>query len=91
MGYQDHKLFIASERPPREVGDFASGGATLKNTHSVTICSCIPFGTELEQIRAKREAMMLWAKDAVAGVGLVLFMAGAFLLTGSAQSLLSAV
>ncbi len=34
---------------------------------------------------------MLWAKDAVAGVGLVLFMAGAFLLAGSAQSLLSAV
>jgi len=35
--------------------------------------------------------MMLWAKDAVAGVGLVLFMVGAFLLAGSAQTLISSV
>jgi len=34
---------------------------------------------------------MLWARDAAAGVGLVLFMLGAFLLAGSAQSLIAAV
>ncbi len=34
---------------------------------------------------------MVWAKDVAAGVGLVLFMVGAFLLAGSAQTLISAV
>lgn len=34
---------------------------------------------------------MVWAKDVAAGVGLVLFMVGAFGLAGSLQSLISAV
>ena len=34
---------------------------------------------------------MVWAKDVAAGVGLVLFMAAAFLVAGGAQSLISAV
>ena len=59
--------------------------------HSVTFCSCICPGTEIEQTRAKREAMMLWAKDMAAGVGLVLFMVGAFLLASGAQSLINPV
>ncbi len=32
---------------------------------------------------------MVWAKDAVAGVGLVLFMAASFVLANGAQGLLS--
>ena len=39
---------------------------------------------------AKREAIMLWVKDAAAGVGLVAFMAASFLLASGAHSLLSA-
>ncbi len=34
---------------------------------------------------------MVWAKDVAAGVGLVLFMVGAFAVASGAQSLLSAV
>ena len=59
--------------------------------HSITICSCVSCGTDIEQIRARRETIMVWAKDVAAGVGLVLFMVGAFVLASGAQSLISAV
>lgn len=55
---------------------------------SITFCSCVLCGTELEQIPAKREVIMLWAKDAVAGVGLVGFMVTAFLVASGAHGLL---
>jgi hypothetical protein len=57
--------------------------------NSITFCSCIPVRTEIEQTRSKRETIMVWAKDAVAGVGLVLFMAASFVLANGAQGLLS--
>jgi hypothetical protein len=56
---------------------------------SITLCSCVPCRTKLEQNRSKRETIMVWAKDAVAGVGLVLFMAASFVLANGAQGLLS--
>jgi hypothetical protein len=56
----------------------------------VTFCSCNLMGTELEQISRKREMIMLWAKDAAAGIGLVVFMAASFLFASGAHSLLSA-
>jgi hypothetical protein len=55
----------------------------------VTFCSCVSCRTEIEQTRSKRETIMVWAKDAVAGVGLVLFMAASFVLANGAQGLLS--
>jgi hypothetical protein len=36
------------------------------------------------------EAMMAWLKDALAGIGLVVFFASSFLLTGAMQSLFGA-
>jgi hypothetical protein len=56
--------------------------------HSITFCSCIPCRTEIEQIPTRREIIMLWAKDAAAGFGLVVFMAASFLAAHGAQGLL---
>jgi hypothetical protein len=56
--------------------------------NSITFCSCILCGTELEQAPTKREVMMLWAKDAAAGVGLVVFMTASFVLAQGAHGLL---
>jgi hypothetical protein len=36
------------------------------------------------------EAMMAWFKDAAAGVGLVVFFASSFLLTGTLQAIFAA-
>jgi hypothetical protein len=36
------------------------------------------------------EAMMAWFKDAAAGVGLVVFFASSFLLTGALQTIFAA-
>jgi hypothetical protein len=55
---------------------------------SITFCSCVSCRTELEQIPTKQERVMMWAKDAAAGAGLVLFMAASFLLANGAQGLL---
>ena len=55
--------------------------------NSITFCSCISCRTEIEQIPTKREIMMMWAKDAAAGFGLVMFMAASFLAAHGAQGL----
>ena len=55
---------------------------------SITFCSCVLYGTELEQISTKREVVMMWAKDAAAGFGLVAFMMASFLAAHGAQGLL---
>jgi hypothetical protein len=53
--------------------------------NSIMICSCVPCGTKVEQIPSKREIMVMWIKDAVAGAGLVLFMVSAFVLASGAH------
>jgi hypothetical protein len=64
------------------------GVITAVSATSITFCSCIPNRTEIEHIPATREVLMLWAKDAAAGLGLVLFMAASFLAAHGAQGLL---
>jgi hypothetical protein len=54
--------------------------------NSITVCSCIPPGTKVEQNPTKREIMIMWIKDAAAGAGLVLFMVSAFLLASGAHA-----
>jgi hypothetical protein len=54
--------------------------------NSITICSCIPIGTKVEQNPTKREIRVMWIKDAAAGAGLVLFMVSAFLLASGAHA-----
>ena len=54
--------------------------------NSITVCSCIPVGTKVEQNPTKRETMVMWIKDAAAGAGLVLFMVSAFLLASGAHA-----
>ncbi len=56
--------------------------------NSITFCSCISCRTEIEQTATKREFIMMWAKDAAAGFGLVMFMAASFLAAHGAQGLL---
>ena len=58
--------------------------------NSITVCSCVPVGTKVEQNPTKREIVIMWAKDAVAGAGLVLFMVSAFLLASGAHFALGA-
>ena len=55
---------------------------------SIPFCSCMPCRTELEQIPTKREVVMMWAKDAAAGIGLVMFIAASFFLAQGAHGLL---
>jgi hypothetical protein len=57
--------------------------------NSITICSCVPCGTKLEQNPSKREIGIMWIKDAAAGAGLVLFMVSAFMLASGAHAALS--
>ena len=57
--------------------------------NSITICSCIPCGTELEQKPSKWEIMIVWIKDAAAGAGLILFMVSAFVLASGAHVAMS--
>ena len=57
--------------------------------NSITFCSCISCRTEIEQIPTKREIVMMWAKDAAAGFGLVAFMAMSFALAQGAHGLLN--
>jgi hypothetical protein len=56
--------------------------------NSITICSCIPCRTKLEQIPTQREIVIMWAKDAAAGAGLILFMVSAFVLASGAHAVL---
>ena len=57
--------------------------------NSITICSCVPTGTEVEQKPSKREIVIMWVKDAAAGAGLILFMVSAFVLASGAHAALS--
>jgi hypothetical protein len=57
--------------------------------NSITICSCVPLGTKVEQNPTKREIIDMWAKDVAAGAGLVLFMVWAFVLASGAQAALN--
>jgi hypothetical protein len=57
--------------------------------NSITICSCVPTGTKVEQNPTKRESVIMWAKDAAAGAGLILFMVSAFVLASGAHAVLS--
>ena len=54
--------------------------------NSITVCSCIPVGTKVEQNTTKREIRVMWIKDVAAGAGLVLFMVSAFLLASGAHA-----
>ena len=56
--------------------------------NSITVCSCIPIGTKVEQNPTKRETMIMWIKDAAAGAGLILFMVSAFVLASGAHAVL---
>ena len=58
--------------------------------NSITICSCVPIGTKVEQNPTKREIVVMWIKDAAAGAGLVLFMVSAFLLASGAHVVMRA-
>lgn len=57
--------------------------------NSVTFCSCILDGTKLEQNPTKREIAVMWIKDTMAGVGLMLFMVSAFVLASGAHQAIS--
>ena len=57
--------------------------------NSITICSCVPVGTKVEQNPTKREIMVMWIKDLAAGAGLVLFMVSAFVLASGAHAAMS--
>ena len=57
--------------------------------YSITVCSCILDGTKVEQNPTKRENMIMWAKDAAAGAGLILFMVTAFVLASGAHAVMS--
>jgi hypothetical protein len=51
----------------------------------ITICSCVPKRTKVEQ-NSTEEIGIMWAKDAAAGAGLVLFMVWAFVLASGAHA-----
>jgi hypothetical protein len=57
--------------------------------NSITFCSCVLDGTKVEQNSSKREIVIMWAKDAAAGAGLILFMVSAFVLASGAHAALS--
>jgi hypothetical protein len=56
--------------------------------NSITFCSCVLDGTKVEQNPSKREIVIMWAKDAAAGAGLILFMVSAFVLASGAHAVL---
>jgi len=62
---------------------------SAEKVSSITFCSCMPCRTEIEQIPTKREVIMLWAKDAAAGFGLVAFMGASFALASGMHGLLT--
>ena len=57
--------------------------------NSIMVCSCILDGTKVEQNPTKREIVIMWAKDAAAGAGLILFMVTAFVLASGAHAVMS--
>ncbi len=61
--------------------------ATKVAGNSITFCSCVLYGTQVEQNLTQREMTVMWIKDAAAGAGLILFMVSAFVLASGAQAL----
>jgi hypothetical protein len=64
-------------------------GTVQYHGNSITICSCVLDGTKVEQNSTKRESVIMWAKDAAAGAGLILFMVTAFVLASGAHAVMS--
>jgi hypothetical protein len=62
--------------------------ATRISGNSITFCSCILDGTQVEQTSSKREMVTMWAKDIAASAGLILFMVSAFVLASGAHVLI---
>jgi hypothetical protein len=62
--------------------------ATKVSGNSITFCSCVLDGTQVERNPARRELTVMWIKDAAAGAGLLLFMVSAFVLASGAQALI---
>lgn len=62
-----------------------------RKVSSITFCSCMLTGTELEQTPTKREIMLMWIKDGVAGAGLIIFMVSAFVLASGAHAIISGI
>jgi hypothetical protein len=56
--------------------------------NSITFCSCVLSGTQVEQTSSKRETVIMWAKDIAASAGLILFMVSAFVLASGAHAVL---
>ena len=65
--------------------------ATRVTGNSITFCSCVLDGTQVEQTSSKREPVIMWAKDIAASAGLILFMVSAFVLASGAHVLLGTV
>ena len=63
--------------------------ATQIRGNSITFCSCALDRTKVEQNSTKREIVVMWVKDAMAGAGLVLFMVSAFVLASGAHAVLN--
>ena len=63
--------------------------AVAYHGNSIMICSCVLSGTKVEQNSTKRENVIMWAKDAAAGAGLILFMVTAFVLASGAHAMMS--
>ena len=63
--------------------------STPAQGNSVLFCSCILDGTKVEQNPTKREIVIMWAKDAAAGAGLILFMITSFVLASGAHAALN--
>jgi hypothetical protein len=75
---------VTYERDPHYWTD-----AAAYHGNSITFCSCIPVRTKLEQNPTKREIVIMWARDAAAGAGLILFMVSAFVLASGAHAVLN--
>jgi hypothetical protein len=64
-------------------------GTVEHHGNLIMICSCVLDGTKVEQNSTKRESVIMWAKDAAAGAGLILFMVTAFVLASGAHAVMS--
>jgi diacylglycerol kinase len=65
--------------------------ATRITGKSITFCSCVLIGTQVEQTSSKREPVIMWAKDIAASAGLILFMVSAFVLASGAHAILGPI
>jgi hypothetical protein len=54
----------------------------------ILVCSCFLSGTKIEHIHKKEGEQIMWIKDAMAGAGLILFMASSFVLASGAHAVL---